>query len=60
MRIVVVGPKEALLKKDERSGLQLGSLGPRQGAVPQRYREPANKAISRLRETGEIGLNSGF
>lgn len=28
MRIVVVGPREALLKKDERTGLQLGSLGP--------------------------------
>ena len=28
MRIVVVGPKDALLKKDERTGLQLGSLGP--------------------------------
>jgi zinc protease len=28
MRIVVVGPREALLKKDERSGLPLSSLGP--------------------------------
>jgi hypothetical protein len=28
MRIVVVGPKEALLKKDARSGLSLSSLGP--------------------------------
>jgi zinc protease len=28
MRIVVVGPKETLLKKDARSGLSLSSLGP--------------------------------
>lgn len=28
MRIVVVGPREALLKKDERTGLHLGGLGP--------------------------------
>ena len=28
MRILVVGPKDALLKKDERTGLSLGALGP--------------------------------
>lgn len=28
MRILVVGPKEALHKKDDRTGLQLGALGP--------------------------------
>lgn len=28
MRIVVVGPKAALLKKDDRTGFNLGSLGP--------------------------------